>query len=56
MSILETSAPSLPSKLWSAPYVALARIGSFLGVMVDTFAEAQEQAHEAERRYPFLNW
>jgi hypothetical protein len=56
MSILESSVPSLPSKLWSTPYSALVRVGSFLAVVVDTFAEAQKQAHEAERRYPFLNW
>jgi hypothetical protein len=56
MSVLETSVPSLPSKLWSAPCGALVRVGSFLGVVVDTFAEAQQQAREAERRYPFLNW
>lgn len=56
MSILESSVSSVPSRLWSAPYTALVRVGSFLAVMVDTFAEAQEQAAEAERRYPYLNW
>lgn len=56
MSILETTISSAPSKLWSAPYTALVWVGSFLAVMVDTFAEAQEKAAEAERRYPYLNW
>ncbi len=32
------------------------RLATTFLIVLDTFAEAQRQAHEAERRYPFTAW
>ena len=55
MSTLRVHAPLLP-KLWSFPHVAFQRTVHVLKVIADVFAEAQEQAREAERRYPRAGW
>ena len=53
MSTLSVRAPSVP-KIFSLPAVALSRVIAFTFFMIDVYAEAQRQAAEAERRYPFL--
>jgi hypothetical protein len=53
MSTLSIQAPS-PSKLWALPYAALKHTGTFVLKLVDSLAEAQRLAEEAQRRYPFV--
>jgi hypothetical protein len=33
-----------------------ARVGAAMLIVLDVFTEAQRQAHEAQRRYPFTVW
>lgn len=53
MSILEIQAPHAPKAASSGGFH---RFVSLLAAVVDAFNEAQRQAHEAERRYPFTAW
>jgi hypothetical protein len=54
MSMLEIRAPHAP-KAW-LPRGGFARVASIVLTVIDVFNEAQKQAHEAERRYPFTIW
>lgn len=56
MSILETRAPMLPSKLWSLPHIVLSSVSSYAVALSESFADAQRMAKEAQRRYPFCEW
>jgi hypothetical protein len=42
-------------KTWSL-FGGIARLVSLLRDVLDVFSEAQRQAYEAERRYPFTTW
>ena len=39
---------------WTLPSVALARAADIAMLLIEVFDDAQRQAREAERRYPFL--
>jgi hypothetical protein len=54
MSTLEMRAPQWSRTLSS--FGGFARLFSLLRDVLDVFGEAQRQAHEAERRYPFTAW
>jgi len=55
MTILPVQAPSAPRVLeW--PRVALSHVAAAVSELLDVFAEAQRQAREAEKRYPFTVW
>jgi hypothetical protein len=54
MSTLAVRAPHAP-KLWS-PLRAFARVASVAVMVLEVFGEAQRQAYEAKRRYPFMSW
>jgi len=54
MSTLGMRASKLPKTLSS--FAGFARLVSLLRDVLDVFSEAQRQAHEAERRYPFIAW
>ncbi len=56
MSILETRAPAVPSKLWSLPYTVISSVATYATMLSEAFSEAQRMAHEAHRRYPFCDW
>lgn len=43
--------PTQAPQVWHIP--GLARIGAFLSLMADTFAEAQQSMREAGKKYPF---
>jgi len=53
MSTLQIRHPVLP-RLWAWPALALARAGAFAASAFEIFAEAQEAARRAERRFPFM--
>ena len=53
MSTLEIRHPVLP-RLWAWPAHAFAHAGAFAAVAFEVFAEAQEAARQAERRFPFM--
>jgi hypothetical protein len=55
MSTLTLHAPSVP-KLLALPSLAIARAIAAARTVLDTYAEAQRQVAEAERRYPFMAW
>jgi hypothetical protein len=38
------------------PLAGLARVISYFDIALDVFAEAQQQAAEAHRRFPFAAW
>jgi hypothetical protein len=53
MSTLRVHAPRLPKLTWLR--AIFARIAAALTAAYEAFTEAQIQAHEARRRYPYLN-
>lgn len=53
MSTLQVHAPRLPKLVW--PRAFFARVATVLKTAYEVFTEAQVQAHEARRRYPYLN-
>ena len=55
MSTFETRAPA-PLKLWSLPLTALSSFATYAALLLESFAEAQRMAREAQRRYPFCDW
>jgi hypothetical protein len=55
MTTLPIHAPALP-KLWTLPTAAFRRAVHVLKVFAEVYAEAQQQAREAEKRYPFAGW
>lgn len=55
MTTLPIHAPALP-KLWTLPTTAFRRAAHVLKVFAEVYAEAQQQAREAEKRYPFAGW
>jgi len=54
MSTLVVRAPHAPKLL--SPLRDLARIASVALTVLEVFSEAQRQAYEAKRRYPFMTW
>jgi hypothetical protein len=40
----------------SQPIAGFARIISVIATVIDIFAEAQQQAIAAHKRYPFVDW
>lgn len=42
--------------LLASPLAVLGRIASAVTVFMDVFAEAQKQATEAHRKFPFGDW
>jgi hypothetical protein len=54
MSTLEMRASQWPKT--QSLFGGLARLISLLRDVVEVFGEAQRQAYEAERRYPFTAW
>jgi hypothetical protein len=39
-----------------SPLVSLARLISYFNIAIEVFAEAQQQAAAAHKRYPFADW
>ena len=50
MTTLPIRAPMVPS------LAGLARLIAYLNIAIEVFAEAQKQAAEAHKRYPFAAW
>jgi hypothetical protein len=40
----------------SQPFTGFARVISTIVTVIDVFAEAQQQASDAHKRYPFIDW
>lgn len=55
MSTLIVRAAHAP-KLLVSPLRAFARVASAALTVLEVFGEAQTQAYEAKRRYPFMTW
>jgi hypothetical protein len=55
MSTLVIRAPHAPKALLPQDGF-FARIGIVVLTVIDVFAEAQRQAHDAQQRYPFTVW
>jgi hypothetical protein len=54
MSTLEIRSPHT---LKARPtFGAISRLAATFMIVLDVFAEAKRQAHEAQRRYPFTAW
>ncbi len=54
MSTLTVRAPHAPKLL--SPPGGIARAASVALMVLEIFGEAQSQAYEAKRRYPFMTW
>ena len=54
MSTLAVRAPHALKLL--SPLRGFARVASVALIVLDVFDEAQRQAYEAKRRYPFMTW
>ncbi len=54
MSTLEIRAPHAPKTRPS--FGGLARVAAAFMTVIHVFGEAQRQAHEAQKRYPFTAW
>jgi len=50
MTTLPIRAPIVP------PLAGLTRVISYFNIAIEVFAEAQQQAAEAHKRYPFAAW
>lgn len=50
MTTLPIRAPVVP------PLSGFARVLSYLEIAIEIFAEAQQQAAAAHKRYPFADW
>jgi hypothetical protein len=55
MTTLPVQAPSTP-KILEWPRAALSHVVALALEVLDVFAEAERQAREAEKRYPFTVW
>ncbi len=55
MSTLVIRAPHAPKVLLPLSGF-FARIAAVVLAVIDVFAEAQREAHDAQRRYPFTVW
>jgi hypothetical protein len=55
MSTLAIRAPHAPKALLQLSGF-FGRIGTVVLAVIDVFAEAQRQAHDAQQRYPFTAW
>jgi hypothetical protein len=51
MSTLPLRAANVPQ-----PFTGFARVITALATVIDVFAEAQQQAIAAHKRYPFVDW
>jgi len=51
MTTLPLRAPQL-----AQPFSGFARVISVIATVIDVFAEAQQQAVAAQKRYPFCEW
>ena len=51
MSTLPLRVPHVPQ-----PLAGFARVISAIATVIDVFAEAQQQAIAAHKRYPFADW
>ena len=51
MSTLPLRLPHVPQ-----PFAGLARVASAIATLIDVFAEAQQLAAAAHKRYPFADW
>jgi hypothetical protein len=49
--IRDTHAPKV-----SSPLRGIARVASVAVMVLEVFAEAQHQAYQVKRRYPFMSW
>jgi hypothetical protein len=54
MSTLEIRSPRAAKT--RPAFGGFTRLATTFLIVLDAFAEAQRQAHEAERRYPFTAW
>ena len=54
MSTLVVRAPHAPKLLW--PLRGFTRVAAAALTVLEVFSEAQSQAYEAKRRYPFMTW
>ena len=50
MTTLPIRAPIVP------PLAGLARVISYFNIAIEVFAEAQQQAADAHKRFPFAEW
>ena len=50
MATLPMRAPVLP------PLASFARVFSYFNVLIEAFADAQEQAAQVHKRFPFAEW
>ena len=50
MTTLPIRAPIVP------PLAGLARVISYFNIAIEVFAEAQQQATAAHKRFPFADW
>ena len=50
MTTLPIRAPIVPS------LAGLARLLSYFNIVIEIFAEAQQQAAQAHKRFPFAEW
>jgi hypothetical protein len=50
MTTLPIRVPIVP------PLAGLARVISYFNITIEVFAEAQQQAAEAHKRFPFADW
>jgi|GEM_PF-2275754 len=53
MSTLQLRSPYIPS---FSVLLASARVVAIIVAVVDVFAEAQDMARAAQKRYPFTDW
>lgn len=53
MLAMEVHSTTMPPRLLSSVF---ARFVSFIGAVLDVFAEAKAQANAAHARYPFGRW
>jgi len=50
MTTLPIRAPIVP------PLAGFARVISYFNILIEAFAEAQQQAAQAHKRFPFADW
>ncbi len=55
MTTLPLHAPYQPN-IWTHISHFFSRVAAVTRTVLDTYAEAQDQAHEMEKRYPFTYW
>ena len=47
---------TLPIRAPIVPLAGLARVISYFNIAIEVFAEAQQQAAAAHKRFPFADW